>query len=189
MAMGMDTDFLVADPSELRRVFVGWRRPAETRGRRSFISPFSKQPMERLTWVPDASDTLEVEPFPGGTLGLRLSHLTHLELRNLDPMVLSELLVAVVGGDSSEWLSRIGDDPPRLVCPDDTGESSLLWELPEAFVCGLAGVTRGQADDIRLRWVGSDELWSPSGCVDVLCDLASLATTAVKSAKGLYYFA
>lgn len=192
--MGTYTDFFVADPEELRRAFVGWRRPAPTREKRAILNPFTRQFQDVLTWVADPGDNEQVEPFAGATLGERLSRFPLLDMKNFDPLMLSELVAVVMGGAPNEWLDRIGNPPPLAPLvnagdPANEHRAFIFWELPESFVDALASFGPGESAEVGGRWAACSETdWSVEDCAAVVCDLSALAKKARAAGKRVYYW-
>ena len=146
------SDFFAADLQELRRAFVGWRLPAPNPKKRERVDPFTGASSEAHVWVPDSEDREEVEPFSGATLGKRLAHFPHVQLKGLDPLMLSELFDIVLGGGSTEWLSRIGNPPPLVNVNDSATEHHLFWELPASFVDAIAKYEPEKWTRVGVQW-------------------------------------
>lgn len=187
--MGTYTDFFIAEPEELRRAFVGWRLPSPNPVTRPVMNPFTNKAQDTVTWVADPADDLRVEPLPGATLGQRLSRFPHVALKNLDPLMLSELVTLMIGGTSTEWLARVGNPPP-LVNVEDTKTAHLFfWEVPRSVVDALAKVDPAESVAVGAKWSERAMAdWSADDCAAVLRDLGALARQALQAGKRLYYW-
>jgi len=187
--VAITTDFFVAEPEELRRAFVGWRRPAAQREKRTGVNPFTGEPKVTLTWVADPADDARVEPLPGATLGQRLSRFPHATQRDLDPAILAELLMVTLGGAASEWLDRIGEPPPLVNVDDARTEHLYFWELPEAFVAALADCDHEALDEIGARWAACpDTEWTEDDCADIVHELRGLVDAMEGTRRRMYYW-
>ena len=187
------TDFFVTDLSELRRAFVGWKRPAPERVQTERKNPFTGSIMMAPTWVADPSDTEIVQPLAGSTLGDRLASFPHLALNNVDMLKVADLMAIVLGDEAARWLDRLGNPPPLV--PTEPSEG-FLAELPAPFVSTAVAWSDATRRDVAAKWShaiaeSTGDEWSEDDCVQILKDLSALATKAEGAASGkhLYYWA
>ena len=186
--MGTYTDFFLATPDDLRRAFVGWRRPLPQRVERQRLSLFTRKPMTMLSWVPDPADTPAPAPFPEVTLGARLGRFPVAPFKGLDPLSLGELVATALGEDAWREGFADGSVPPPLVSPD-ADDSHFLAELPAAFVTAVAALTADDVARVADAWAQAALCgWEAQDYADVLTELRALAARGLREGKGLYYW-
>lgn len=189
--MALYADFFLATEEELRRAFVGWRRPAPERVERQRNNPFTGVPITLHVWAPDPTDHAAFEPYRGATLGERVGFLRPLAMNNIDPLLLGEWVAAVVGDETWKELLGDGSRPPPLVAPDDDDAITLIM-LPPAFA---ENVARFNAEDFaRVAEVWSCSDWTTDagldaeGCVGLLEELRRYIQSWGGDGKRLYYY-
>jgi hypothetical protein len=176
--------FFVADESELRRAFEGWRTPLPEREKRYVENPFTRNREPRLVWVPDPNDHVVVEPFDGYTLDERLAHLRTRASLCVDPIGLAALFVAVLERTDDSWLGR-----PALVAPsffDYTSQS--LWRLPDELLARVVSSTEAEHEAIAKRWTADRVGITPPDGVHALGELCRIARVARDTSRNVYYW-
>jgi hypothetical protein len=186
--MGAYTDFFIATRDDLRRAFVGWRRPLPEQEEQRTVNPFTKAPTTALRWVPDPADDHDVDPLPGHSLGDRLLAFPTVPLSDLNPLLLGALVAVALDDDA--WFARFahGSEAPPLVAPEGD-EPHFLAELPEAFVKRVASWSDADLRQVAASWAQSERInWSPEECADVLGELRELAARGLRERRQLYYW-
>lgn len=120
--------FFAATDAELRRAFVGCKRPLPTPSLRTVVNPFTKRPEVRREWIPHPTDHESFAPLVGPSIGHRVASLPHLDVE-LDAMELASALATLTGDDEQHWTERMGN-PPALVDPRSERYEWNVWELP-----------------------------------------------------------
>lgn len=137
--MGVLTDFFRATPEELRAAFTGWKEPLQTPVRRSGVNPFTKKPIEIVSWDPAP----EREVHERGPVG---PPSPSIDLKGLDFVEL-QMLCDVLLGDGHEARGLL--DRPPLIGPND---APWVHELPAALVAQLAAVDAQRLGVEAQRW-------------------------------------
>lgn len=184
--------FFLADSTEVRRAFIGWRRPVSKPQIKQKSHPFTGQSIHVKIWTIDPDDRdPRPDSFPGVTLGDRLGSLRHSFMRNVDPPALAALTQILLGGEFETCLDQI-IEPPALLDPARV-EEDRLCVLPDSLVHALRISEDGGLKSTAQRM--SEMLpeltggtWNLQDCARVVGELRNLAREAILANKRVYYY-
>jgi hypothetical protein len=181
-------ELFVGDLAEVRRAFVGWRRPITIASEAAVENPFTGELERGKRRVPDPADH-EVPPtLPGASLDERRRAFGGASFAELDPMKLAYLALFLVGGRYDALFDRL--TTPVLVGPSEG--DGLLVELPADLVTAIAGAEEPAIRRAAARWseallTGLGEGWPEAECAGVIRSLRGLAQRAARTRRALYY--
>jgi hypothetical protein len=136
--MGL-ADFFRATEAELRAAYPGWKLPLADPNRRQGTNPFTKQPVEILSWDPNPDEVVE-ERGPSRPPG------PSIDCKGLGPTSVASL-IAIVHDASNEVRERFYR--PALIGPED---EHTIHELPSALVTNLAALDESARGRIAHEW-------------------------------------
>jgi hypothetical protein len=175
--MGVLTDFFRATEVELRAHYPGWKVPLAQPLRKPGINPFSKKPIEVLSWDPSPDKPVTASgPSRPPSPSIDLKGLGHTSVASL---------IAIVHDPSKDIADRFYGG--ALLGPDD---GPWVHELPAAFVAKLAALDAAALDTAAKRWTDV-EAEDGSGTTyrqwrRVLDELARFARATVAERKNMY---
>jgi hypothetical protein len=137
--MGVLTDFFRLSKSELRSTFAAWKVPLDEPVRRPGVNPFTKQPIEVLSWDPDPQ-TLVEDSGPAGPPR------PSIDMKGLGHEAVVSLIKRV-HDPSPETEAQFFR--PALIGPD---EGPWINELPPAFVSKLAALDDAAMARVAAEW-------------------------------------
>lgn len=187
--MTLAAELFVGDVAEVRRAFVGWRRPLTVPTGEEVENPFTGK-LERPTRrVPDPTDEEPAAPpLPGGSLAERRRSFPTVSCAELDPMKLAYLAMFLLGGRYDALFDRL--TTPVLIGADR--DDPLLVELPASLTAALAGLEEPPLRRVATRWseallTGMGEHWPEAECAGVIRSLRGVAGRAQAAGRSVYY--